>query len=121
MYKTNNARLLVHLWAEIMHSVLDSPPGYTALGPADLGAVYIQGLFSHIVHYLALNARAHVHYLSTMTGHSKILLQSPLIYVSKFSLVRRREQNFAAIPIGLRARCSFVRLCRAVLFARLFH
>ena len=31
LYKTNNARLLVHLWAEIMHSVLDSPPGYTAL------------------------------------------------------------------------------------------
>ena len=47
MYKTNNARLLVHLWAEIMHSVLDSPPGYTALGPADLGAVYPGALLAH--------------------------------------------------------------------------
>ena len=47
MYKTNNARLLVHLWAEIMHSVLDSPPGYTALGPADLDAVYPGALLAH--------------------------------------------------------------------------
>ena len=47
LYKTNNARLLVHLWAEIMHSVLDSPPGYTALGPADLGAVYPGALLAH--------------------------------------------------------------------------
>ena len=29
LYKTDNARLLVHLWAEIMHSVLDSPTGNT--------------------------------------------------------------------------------------------
>ena len=44
---------------------------------------------------------------STMTGHSKILLQSPLVYVYNF-LVRRREQNFAAIPIGLRVKFSFI-------------
>ena len=37
----------MHLWAEIMHSVLDSPPGYTALGPADLGAVYPGALLAH--------------------------------------------------------------------------
>ena len=33
--------------AEIIHSVLDSPPGYTALGPADLGAVYPGALLAH--------------------------------------------------------------------------
>ena len=58
LYKTNNARLLVHLWAEtectlcstcqldIPHSVLRT------------SVRYIQGLFSDIVHYLALNALA---------------------------------------------------------------
>ena len=40
-----------------MDSVLDSPPGYTALGPADLGAVY-PGALLDIVHYSALYARA---------------------------------------------------------------
>ena len=70
MYKTNNARLLVHLWAEIMHSVLDSPPGYTALGPADLGAVYPGALLAHralfgpectrSVHYLSNNFALHI-------------------------------------------------------------
>ena len=40
-----------------MDSVLDSPPGYTALGPADLGAVY-PGALLDIVHYSALYALA---------------------------------------------------------------
>ena len=59
----------MHLWAEIMRSVLDSLPGYTALGPADLGAVYPGALLAHralcgpecthIVHYLSTMAPPH--------------------------------------------------------------
>ena len=65
LYKTNNARLLVHLWAEIMHSVLDSPPGYTALGPADLGAVYPGALLAHRALF-GPECTHSVHYLSTI-------------------------------------------------------
>ena len=65
MYKTNNARLFVHSWAEIMHSVLDSPPGYTALGPADLHVVYPGALLAHCALFGPEYTRS-VNYLSTI-------------------------------------------------------
>ena len=65
LYKTNNARLLVHSWAKIMHSVLDSPPGYTALGPADLDAVYPGALLAHRALFGPECTRS-VHYLSNI-------------------------------------------------------
>ena len=40
----------------------------------------------------------------------------------KFSFVRRGEQNFAAIPIGLRAKCILFDFAEQLnFFARLFH
>ena len=50
-----------------MHSVLDSPPGYTALGPADLDAVYPGALLAHRALFGPECTRS-VHYLSTINN-----------------------------------------------------